>query len=397
MSARLTILSLSTIHQDGRVLRQIDFAARAGYDVTVVGWGHLDRNDRPNVTMRPVKKVMLPPASRIMQAARMLGGRITSRAFEQWYWAKPDHHQALQAVIAARSDLIHVNEAIGLPIAIEAAQRTGAKVLFDAHEYATEHRSDSLAWRLVARPFYEYIIRVYAARADAMITVSEPIARRYEEVFGIPQVEVIHNAPAYRSYTFRPTQPQHIKLIHHGAAASERRLELMIQALAQTSPRFTMDFMLLPVTPGYVESLQKEALRLAPDRITFISPVPPHAISGVIHNYDVGVFLLEPSTFNHAMALPNKLFEYIMAGLAVTISPTPAMKELVERYGLGVAAADYSPESLARAIDSLTPEMIDAMKRHSLEAAKELNAEHEMAKVLDIYHRILELHFSPSD
>jgi len=390
MRPKLTILSLSPIHQDGRVLRQIDFAALAGYEVTVVGWGHLDK-DRPHVTMRPVQKITLPRGARIMQAARMMAGRITPSMFERWYWAKPDHHQALQAVVASQPDLIHANEAIGLPLAIEAARRTGAKVLFDAHEYATELHSDFFSWRILARPLYDYIIRTYAPLSDAMITVSEPIAHQYEKNFHIPKVEVIRNVPAYRAYSFRPTQPGHIKLIHHGAAVSERKIELMIRALAYTESRFSMDFMLVPVTPGYVEMLQKEAKRLAPNRIQFLPPVTPDNISSIIHTYDVGVFLLEPSTFNHAMALPNKLFEYIMAGLAVVISPTPAMKDLVERYQLGVVAADYSPEALAQAINSLTPQAIDLMKKRSLDAAKELNADREMTQLLAIYRRILEM------
>jgi len=249
---KLCILSLSTIHQDGRVLRQIEYAAR-DYEVVVVGWGRLDR-ERPHVTMRPVQRVVLPPAQRAIQVARMLGGRITSRAFEQWYWAKPDHHEALQAVADARPDLIHVNEAIALPLAIEAAKRTGAKVLFDAHEYAPEQRADSLTWRLLAQPLYTYIIAHYAPRADAMITVEDHIARKYEAVFSLSQVEVVRNAPPYRAYPFRAADPNHVRLIHHGGAMKERRLERMILMLARTDPRFTLDFMLMPGTPGYLDA-----------------------------------------------------------------------------------------------------------------------------------------------
>ncbi len=219
MSYRLTILSLSTIHQDGRVLREIAFAAREGYDVTVVGWGRLGQ-DSPPVTMRPVQRIILPPAKRAMQAARMLAGRITPRAFEQWYWAKPDHRQALQAVIESRPDLIHANEAIALPIAIEAARRTGAKVLFDAHEYSPDHRANTLAWRIMAQPLYTYIIARYAPQADAMITVEAHIARRYEETFGIPQVDVILNAPARTHPLSGPGDPDgyrsHHQPLRHG-------------------------------------------------------------------------------------------------------------------------------------------------------------------------------------
>ena len=388
MSHRLTILSLSTIHQDGRVLRQIDFAARAGYHVTVVGWGHLDRA-RPRVRMTPVPRVILPPARRALQVARMLGGRITPRAFEQWYWAKPDHRQALHAVIASQPDLIHANEAIALPIAMEAARRTRAKVLFDAHEYASEQRADALSWRLLAKPLYAYIIATYATRADAMITVEEHIARRYQEEFGIPQVQVITNAPEYQPFPFRPVNPHRIRLIHHGGAMRERRLEAMIHAIARAEDRFSLEFMLMPGTPGYLDKLQRIAEEKAPGRVTFRPPASPADITTTLHQYDVGVYLLQPANYNQAMALPNKLFEFIMAGLAVAIGPSPAMAAVVQRYGLGVVAESFEPGALAAKLNALTPDDINAMKRASLQAARELNAEREMGKLLDIYARLL--------
>ena len=383
---RLTILSLSTIHQDGRVLREIDAASRQ-YDVTVIGWGHLDK-ERAHVRMIPIQRIYLPSSQRALQATRMLAGRITPRAFERWYWAKPDHRQALQAVIASRPHLIHANEAISLPIAIQAARQTGAKVLFDAHEYSPEHRTNSLGWRLLAQPLYTYLIRHYAPQADAMITVESHIAQRYEQEFGV-QVEVIRNAPPYQPLPFRPVDPQHIRMIHHGGAIRERQLETMIQVLSQTEARFTLDFMLIPSEKHYFRQLKKIASQTDPSRIRFIPPVQPMEISQFINQYDIGLFLIPPVNFNYYMILPNKLFEFIMAGLAVAIGPSPAMAALVDQYQCGIVADDFEPTSLARKLNQLTPQAINQMKQNALNAAKTLNAEHEMKKLLAIYHRLL--------
>ncbi len=387
MRPRLTILSLSTIHTDGRVLRQIEFASRE-YEVAVVGWGRLDR-DRPHVTMFPVQRVILPPGQRMMQALRLLKGRITTTAFEHWYWSKPDHRRALKVVIETRPHIIHANEAIGLPIAIEAAARTGARVLFDAHEYAPAQRADSLSWRLFAQSLYTYIIARYARQADAMVTVEDHIAKRYETTFGIDQVEVIRNAPFYQALPFRPTDPHHIRLIHHGGAMKERRLERMIEMLALTDQRFTLDFMLVPGAPGYLQTLQRLAKQKTPHRIHFRAPVAPHAIAATINQYDIGVYLLEPRNFNQEAFLPNKFFEFIMAGLAVAIGPLPAMATIVQTHQLGIVAEDFHPATMARMLNSLTAEQIDTMKQRSLEAAKTLNAEAELRKLMAIYTRLL--------
>ncbi len=384
---RLTILSLSLIHQDGRVLREID-AASQDYEVTVVGWGHLD-HPRPHVTMRPVQRVILPTPKRALQVARMLGGRVTTRAFEAWYWAKPDHHQALQAVVDSRPHIIHANEIISLPIAIEAARRTGAKVLFDAHEYSPAHRANDWRWRLLAQPLYTYLIATYAPQAHLMTTVEAHIARRYEETFGL-HVEVILNAPFYQALPFHLVDPEHIRLIHHGGAIRERRLEGMIEMMAHTESRFSLDFMLLPDPGGrYLRELKKIAQARAPGRIHFREPVAPHEIPQTINAYDIGLFLIPPVNFSYAMALPNKFFEFIMAGLAVAIGPSPAMATLVQQYGNGIVAADFHPTTLAHQLNALEPETIHTMKQRSLEAAKTLNAEREMQKLLTYYAQLL--------
>jgi glycosyltransferase involved in cell wall biosynthesis len=383
---RLCILSLSVIHQDSRVLREIEYAA-GSYDVTVVGWGHLDR-ERPHVTMSPVPQPALSPTLRAAQVSRMLGGRIAPGLYEQWFWQMPGHQQALDAVIEARPDLIHANDAMSLPIAIAAARRTGAKVLFDAHEYSPGQRTNSLKRRVMVQPFQVYLIRQYAPQADAMITVEDSIARMYAEIFGL-KAEVIRNVPAYEALPFHPVDPDQVQLIHHGGAMRDRKLEVMIEVMAHTDPRFSLTLMLMPDAGGYLAELERLAAQRAPGRITFRPPVAPADIARTINAYDIGLFLLPPVSLSYKMALPNKFFEFIMAGLAVAIGPSPAMAKIVRQYDLGVVADSFDPADLARKLNALSADNINAMKRRSLAAARDLNAENEMRKLHDIYARLL--------
>jgi glycosyltransferase involved in cell wall biosynthesis len=117
--------------------------------------------------------------------------------------------------------------------------------------------------------------------------------------------------------------------------------------------------------------------------------VPPHQISETVNAYDIGLHLLPPVSFNSAQALPNKFFEFMMAGLALAIGPSPEMMRIVQEYELGVVASSFEPADLAQRLNALSPEEINAMKRHSLEAAKRFNAEVEMRKLLAIYQRVL--------
>ncbi len=383
----MCILSLAPVHQDGRVLRQIEYAARE-YDVTVVGWGHLDR-PRPDVEMRTVERHIFPPVQRLAQAARMFGGRFSPSQWEDWYWRKPDHRQALRFVTEARADLIHANEAIALPIAAEAASRTHARLLFDAHEYSPDHRANNLLWRLLAQPLYTYLIRAYAPRADAMVTVGPAIAEKYREQFGLTAA-VITNAPPYSALPFRATDPERIRLVHHGAAIRERKMEQMVEVLALADARYSLDFMLIEGTAGYLSAFKAWAEKRVPGRVRFCEPVAPARIAETINEYDIGLFLIPPVNLSYALTLPNKFFEFIMAGLAVAIGPSPAMAEIVRRYGLGVVAGSFRPADLAACLNRLGCEEIDAMKKLSLAAARVLNAESEMDRLLGIYRKLLQ-------
>jgi glycosyltransferase involved in cell wall biosynthesis len=383
---RLAILRLAPIQTDGKVLRQIEYAA-GEYDVTVVGWGHLDR-PRPHVAMAAVQRHMFSPAQRVVQAALMFGGRFSPDLWERWYWRKPDHREALALLVERSPELIHANEALTLPIGIEAARQTGARVLFDAHEYTPLLEEDKLWGRVLAVPFHHYLVRRYAPQADAMITVSQGIADRYRREFGLAPA-VITNAPAYRELPYRPVDPARVRIIHHGMAMRDRRLEQIIEIAARLDARYALEFILVEKDRGYIEELRKRAARLTPGRVSFRDPVSPDEISAAINGYDIGLPWIPPVNFNYAHALPNKFFEAIMAGLAVATGPSPEMARIIEEYGLGVVAGSFEPAAMAALLNALAPEDANRMKQHSLLAARELNADVEMVKLLDIYRRLL--------
>ena len=95
-----------------------------------------------------------------------------------------------------------------------------------------------------------------------------------------------------------------------------------------------------------------------------------------IREYDIGLYILQPVNFNNRHALPNKFFEYIQARLALAIAPSPEMKRICEQYHLGVVATDFTPESLAASLKSLTSEQVNIYKQNAHQAAAIEHAEH---------------------
>jgi hypothetical protein len=124
-------------------------------------------------------------------------------------------------------------------------------------------------------------------------------------------------------------------------------------------------------------------------RINIVPPVSSSEVVATVHKYDVGVFLIPPINFNYRNTLPNKLFDFIQARLAVAIGPTPEMAQIVTQYKTGVVSKDFTPQSLALELNKLTKSDIENYKRNSGIAASELNAEANAKKINEIVAAVL--------
>src|SRR5438105_4327577 len=123
----------STIH----VLRQIYYLA-PHYKLTVIGHGTPDPA-WPELTWRAIPVATL--WSKLERALWYAIGRLIPRAYDMWYWRTRRFAEAYQYALHSGADAIHANDWQALPIAVEAARRTGARVIFHQHEYAELERA----------------------------------------------------------------------------------------------------------------------------------------------------------------------------------------------------------------------------------------------------------------
>ena len=138
-----------------------------------------------------------------------------------------------------------------------------------------------------------------------------------------------------------------------------------------------------------MKKLKDHANNTVPGRVFFHNPVPPKEIIREISKYDIGIHNLDTKNKNHLNALPNKFFDFMMAGLAVVINPLPTMKKILDEYQLGIILGGNNPQEWANKINSLSVVQIDQFKINSLKAAKVLNADVEMNKLHKIYESLL--------
>lgn len=368
MSVRRTILILvfNSLKEDVRVKRQIR-ALKANYIITAVCYEPFDEPDIEFVIVSPKRITLLKKVLVLVPLALRLYNVAHRILF---------HDEELKNKLTLRKfDLIISNDIETLPLAFELNNK---KVVFDAHEYAPKHFEDRLLWRWFYAGLNHYICKTYLPKLSDMMTVGNGLAQEYSKNFGVNPV-VVTNADNFVKLDPTPIQNNQIRLVHHGIANPSRKLDIMIDMMNYLDDRFTLDLILL--TPRFATGktlhyLDKLKAKCANSKcVRILPPVKSEAIVETIHAYDMGVFLLPPANFNYENALPNKLFNFIQARLAVAVGPTPEMASIVKQYELGVVSTEFTPESLAKELSKITPEQLKQFKINSGLAAKELNAE----------------------
>ncbi|NQT92094.1 MAG: glycosyltransferase [Lentisphaerae bacterium] len=375
----IVVISLSPLETDPRVNRQIRFLSEK-YKVTAIGLSP------PQIEGVRFISLPFPSASFVETTLRRLF--IVSRRFEAYYWKQPLFPEIARMLSCLQADLILVNDLICLPAALKAAG--GAKVFFDAHEYYPGQWEDVFKFRLLYRKYAEYLCRTYMPQADVVTTVCRSIADRYKKDTGV-RPDIITNAPDYEE--LEPLLLKHedkISMVHHGGASVSRKLENMIRVMDFLDDRFELCFMLVEVNqrPKYIDRLK--CMCSQRKNIRFLDPVPMRELPKMLNKFDVGLYLLEPKNFNSRYALPNKLFEFIQARLAVAIGPSPEMARVVREHDCGVVSNDFSPAALAKLLQQLDFEKINYFKQQSHRIARQLSAENNRERLLDLVEKTLE-------
>ena len=373
------VISYSNLARDPRVNRQIRWLSDH-YQVIAAG---LQDPSTPGVRFISLNYA-IPKKSVFARTKSAL--QILARRIEPHYWRLPSTVKGQEALSAVQADLILANDIEALPLAVRLA--AGAPVIFDAHEYAPRQFDNTLTWRIFLQPYRAYLCRAYIPKTAVMFTVCEGIADQYRQDTGVTPI-VLTNAPEYSDISpkLKPADEPTIRMIHHGGASPPRQIERMIQAMSYLDSRFELDLMLVPGSLDYINRLQKLAER--DRRIHFLPPIPMQELVQFSSRYDVGLFLVPPTTFNLRHTLPNKFFEFIQARLAIAIGPSPEMARIVRGHQCGVISPDFSAHSLASTLSKLDHTQINAFKRQSDRIAREMSAERNKKLLLDVVSGLL--------
>lgn len=374
---RILCISFSDINSDSRVLRQLEVLAEFG-EVTTVAYG-----EKPDVATEHLEiDRSLPSLPQTLVGVALLA----LRRFNRVELMAPAIRAARELIASRRFDLVVANEARSMALADSVA--SSPPVLADMHEWAPEERVHVHSWRLLVKPFMIHQCRKYLPKMAAVTVVNDSIGELYRERFGV-RTNTVRNAGAFRDLDPSEVRNDKLQLVHSGAAVPGRNLEAMIEAVRGLSATYTLDLYLVPGRDDGKYLNRLRALTADEPRITLHPPVSPAELVPTLNEYDVGIFSLPPLTPNHRFMLPNKIFDFVQARLAVVFGSAPETDRLISGYELGRIAADASAEAMRETLEALDEQQVRAYKQHVDRAAKVLNSAQDCAVVRTVVGDLL--------
>ena len=172
------------------------------------------------------------------------------------------------------------------------------------------------------------------------------------------------------------TNPKKIKIVHHGVANRNRRIENMIEIVSRAEKRYYLDLYLT----GDLQYRNELLGNLKSSRIRILEPVPYEQLIPTLSSYDLGMIYIKPETINLKYSLPNKFFEYIQARIAIFSGPTLELKNILQKHATGFVCNEFTISSAIKLLNGISAREIDEHKRKSFELAKIYNFENEVKK-----------------
>lgn len=387
---RCCLLSLSPIADDPRVRRQGDALHALGWTVSAVG---LPARRSPPPAW-PIRTVDVPePGTGMVERALRIGrvglagrcGPLLLPLME----GMPATRQLLAGAEGVVADLYVANDWTALPAAAILAARHGGRLVYDSHELAVAEREEDARWRLLYGRLAGAVEERFIRSAALVTTVSEGIADAMAAAYRLRERPVvIRNVPVHRAMPLRQPDPGRIRVLFQGLLAPGRGIEALLRSVPLWRPEFHL---VLRGPAGDAYRAELEALAGATGagaRIVFDPPRSPGQLVEAANEADIGIHPLEPVNRNNRLALPNKIFEYLMAGLAVCVSDLPELAAVVRRHDCGRLIGTVTPEAIADAVNGFSPSGIAGAKRNALAAARELCWEREREILIRAYAAI---------
>jgi len=286
------------------------------------------------------------------------------------------------AAVSQRARIYCANDLDTLPVTLLAAGLS-RKVVYDSHELWPDMMLVPESVKAIVRAIEGLLIK----QTDIVMTVNEFLAEVLASRYSLKTPpQVVYNCPnASLPIRHREKRTAPKIALYQGQFTRDRGLDKLLKATDYLLP----DVRLVLRGFGIIER-ELKALSVGRTNVQFEKPVNASKLVSAASEADIGIIPYLPTNLNNYLASPNKLFEYIQAGLPIAASNTPFMRKVILENDIGMLFDSQDPRSIANTLNSVTREDLLRRQRANLvSAAKKYNWETESKKLLHAYEGLL--------
>jgi glycosyltransferase involved in cell wall biosynthesis len=280
-----------------------------------------------------------------------------------------------------------------LPLGVILSRKTGARLVYDAHELETETNGLNGIRKLMTKQ----VERALIGQADHCIFVGEAIEQWYVRKYGLHNTTVLYNCPPRRQiartnyfrkkFSIDPSIPI---FLYQGFIGEGRGVRNLVEAFSTLTRRVALVVMGYgPLSDWIIEESKRYR------NIHYHPAVAPDCLLDFTAAADFGLSVIESTSLSYDYCMPNKLFEYIMANKPVLVSPTTEQSEFVRAHDIGEVAKDSSPAALREGVLSLLQRDLATLHAALTRTAEEYCWEGQEEKLRAVY--LDSLHMRPMD
>jgi glycosyltransferase involved in cell wall biosynthesis len=392
-TAHICFHVMRSAHRDVRAMRAMRTLAATGYTMTLVDIADIDARIDDSVigdTNVSVKHITL--------SHWRLHRRRETLFFLQASFAVC---LAIYYLWRANADIYHACEVTALPACFIVALLRRKQLVYEAYELPLH----DVAWdemgllRKGVHLLLMMLLRVMLPYCSALIAVSMPIVEFMRKQYKMKKVLLLRNMPEYqyvdKEYLFHTTfhLPAATRIVlYQGNLQVDRGLERLVRA-AMFLQKDTL-LVLMGQNVGLTRTALEKIIELEriAERVKIMPAVPYHELLRWTASADLGLLLTPLDyTLNMRLSLPNKFFEYLMAGLPVLTSPLIAVREIVQTHCVGRVVSDLAPHIVANMINDMLVHQDELlhMRKNALEIAKEFCWDREQQVLITLYKELI--------
>ncbi len=374
MAQRILISVTSDLTTDQRINRTATTLKEAGYRVLVIGRVLKTSTEATPKRYRTLRFKLWAEKGPLFYALYNI----------RLFWFLLWHH----------ADILVSNDLDTLPANFLAAKIKKIPLVYDSHEYFTG--VPELSNRPKIQRIWKKIESYCLPKVDYAITVNESIAQLFKEEYN-KDFNVIRNVPLITKPFLNEREslrrelglPLNKKiLILQGAGINiDRGAEELVAAMS-----YLPNYLLLIVGGGDVIGDLRKIVseKNLKERILFIAKQPIEILRKYTAASNLGVTLDKANNINYKLSLPNKLFDYIHAGVPVLSSDLPELKRIIVGYDIGKISPNHDPKNISKVIEEMfsSEEQIKKWEANTVIAAKDLNWDKEKERLLSIFKKI---------